>query len=125
LNSDLFNYLTPSKSVSTINGVIQNGSMYVTRITNNTGKDLILNKVEFFGNGNLLTSGSGIDFIDNGVHLTGQSLDITLTIGAFGANTPLTVSYSYEFEETSFIKTFTVEEEPTIPSFPSFPSFSF
>ena len=110
LNTELFNFTIPSSSGVFINGVAQRNSTFSTQITNNTGKDLILSRVEFYGDSNLAAIGSGVDLIDNGVHLAGQVLYVTFTVGIYGALLPITVSYSYEFDGVNFVKTFTVYE---------------
>lgn len=110
LNTELLNYTTTSSGGVYINGVAQRNNVFGTQIINNTGKDLLLKRVEFFENGNLDASANGVDLIDNGVHRDGQTLSISYTVGRYGALSPVTVNYIYEFQGTIFVKTFTVAE---------------
>ncbi len=111
LNNDFLYFTLTGGSAVVINNVVSRNSTYSMRLTNNTGKDLILNSVEFFeGDGSLSASANGVDLVVNGVHPDGQFLDITYTVGIFGALLPLAVSYNYEFQGDNFVKTFILVE---------------
>lgn len=92
-----------STSVSIINGVIQAGSKFTSRLSNQTGADLAVDAVRFYSDGVLKAQVLNYQLEND------TSLGLTWEVSS-GVRAPITVTWTLTHDGSSFEKTYTLYE---------------